>query len=217
MTGDFLLSYGGDFFVVFCFVQIYIGVVILEKKPFSLWTLFSSTLLLSAFTFGGGYVIVPLMKKKFSDELGWLSEEETLELVAIGQSSPGAIAINTAVLLGYRCGGITGALVGVLGTAIPPLVILSVMFLIYDFVRENVYAAALLRGMQSGISAVIIEAVWDMSSGIRSSRSIPSVVILVAAFCATWIFGVNVAIIIIASGVIGAIMTTHKRSKEGTI
>lgn len=189
----------------------------MEKKPFSLWTLFSSTLLLSAFTFGGGYVIVPLMKKKFSDELGWLSEEETLELVAIGQSSPGAIAINTAVLLGYRCGGLLGAIVGVLGTAIPPLVILSVMYLIYDFVRVNVYAAALLRGMQSGISAVIIEAVWDMSSGFRSVKKIPSIVVMAAAFCATWFFGVNVAVIIIVSGAVGAVATTYKRNKEGKL
>ncbi len=106
----------------------------MKKKPFSLWTLFSSTFVLSAFTFGGGYVIVPLMKKKFADEYGWLSEEETLELVALGQSSPGAIAINAAVLLGWRCGGLPGALVGALGTAIPPLIILTIMYHIYAFV-----------------------------------------------------------------------------------
>ncbi len=188
----------------------------MEKKPFSLWALFSSTFVLSAFTFGGGYVIVPLMKKKFADEYGWLSEEETLELVALGQSSPGAIAINSAVLLGWRCGSLPGALVGALGTAIPPLIILTIMFHIYDFVRDNVYAAALLRGMQSGIAAVIIDAVWGMARGyFKKPVKIPSLVIMACAFCATWFFGVNVALIILAAGFVGAVWAAvEKKRKE---
>ncbi len=190
----------------------------MKEKKFSLWTLFSSTFLLSAFTFGGGYVIVPLMKKKFADELGWLSEDETLELVAIGQSSPGAIAINAAVLLGWRCGGFPGALVGALGTAIPPLIILSVMYVIYDFVRANVYAAALLRGMQSGIAAVIIDAVWSMAKGyFKSPIKIPSIVVMACAFCATWFFNINVAYIIIVAGAAGAIAAMLTKKKEGTL
>jgi chromate transport protein ChrA len=106
-------------------------------------------------------------------------------MVALGQSSPGAIAINAAVLLGWRCGGLAGALVGALGTAIPPLIILSIMYLIYDFVRSNVYAAALLRGMQSGIAAVIIDAVWSMAKGYFNARQVPSLVVM-AGLLRTW-------------------------------
>ena len=191
----------------------------MEKKKFSLWTLFSSTFVLSAFTFGGGYVIVPLMKKKFCDEMGWLSEDETLELVALGQSSPGAIAINAAVLLGWRCGGLAGALVGALGTAIPPLIILSVMYIIYDFVRSNIYAAAVLRGMQSGIAAVIIDAVWGMAKGyFKSPIKVPSLVVMACAFCATWFFNINVAYIIIVAGFAGAVAAVvSSKKKEGTL
>lgn len=69
------------------------------KKDFqTYWTLFVSTFLLSAFTFGGGYVIVPLMQKKFVEDLKWIDRKEILDLVAIAQSSPGAIAINTSIL-----------------------------------------------------------------------------------------------------------------------
>jgi len=191
----------------------------LEKKAFNLWTMFQSTFILSAFTFGGGYVIVPLMKKKFCDEYGWLSEEETLEMVAIGQSSPGAIAINAAVLMGWRCGGFAGALVGCLGTAIPPLLMLSVMYLIYDFIRDNVYAAALLRGMQSGIAAVIIDAVWGMAKGyFKPIAKVPSLLVMVCAFCATWFFDINVAYIIIVSGFAGAVAAfVSKKKKEGQL
>lgn len=77
-----------------------------EAKAKVLWKLFISTLYLSAFTFGGGYVIVTLMKKKFVDDLHWIDEKEMLDLVAIAQSSPGAIAVNGAIVVGYKLAGI---------------------------------------------------------------------------------------------------------------
>ena len=78
----------------------------MEKKSKVLRKLFFSTLYLSTFTFGGGYVIVTLMKNKFVDELHWIDEEEMLDLVAIAQSSPGAIAVNGAIVVGYKLAGI---------------------------------------------------------------------------------------------------------------
>ncbi|NMA33160.1 MAG: chromate transporter, partial [Clostridiaceae bacterium] len=86
------------------------------------WNLFLSTLKLSAFTFGGGYVIVPLMQKRFVKDLKWIDEDEMLDLVAIGQSAPGPIAINTSILVGYRMAGVPGAFLTVLGTVLPPLI-----------------------------------------------------------------------------------------------
>ena len=82
-------------------------------------SLFLSTFYLSAFTFGGGYVIVTLMKQKFVDELHWIDEDEMLDLVAIAQSAPGAIAVNGAIVVGYKLAGVTGLLTAVLGTALP--------------------------------------------------------------------------------------------------
>ena len=73
--------------------------------------LFTSTFYLSTFTFGGGFVIIPLMKKKFVDDLKWIEEEEMLNLTAIAQSSPGAVAVNASILLGYQVAWITGAFV----------------------------------------------------------------------------------------------------------
>ena len=121
-----------------------------------------STLYLSAFTFGGGYVIVTLMKKKFVDEYHWIGEDEMLDLVAIAQSSPGAIAVNGAIVVGYKLGGIPGMLMCVLGAIIPPMVILSLISVFYDAFRSNYYIAALLKGMSAGVGAVIISVVYDM-------------------------------------------------------
>ena len=78
----------------------------MENKGQVLSKLFISTLYLSAFTFGGGYVIVTLMKKKFVDQYHWIEENEMLDLIAIAQSSPGAIAVNASILIGYRIAGL---------------------------------------------------------------------------------------------------------------
>ena len=87
------------------------------KKDAKLYLkLFTSTFYLSAFTFGGGYVIIPLMKKKFADDLHWIEEKEMLDLTAIAQSSPGPIAVNAAILIGYRLAGKLGTLVTIIGT-----------------------------------------------------------------------------------------------------
>ena len=82
------------------------------KKKHVLWKLFISTLYLSAFTFGGGYVIVTLIKEKFVDELHWIEEDEMLDLIAIAQSAPGAIAVNGAIVVGLQAGRPAGGFCG---------------------------------------------------------------------------------------------------------
>ena len=93
-----------------------------ESKAHRLWTLFSSMLLISTFTFGGGFVIVSLMKKKFVDELHYLTEEEMLDMTALAQTAPGAIAVNGAILVGRRIAGIPGLIVAVLATGVAAVI-----------------------------------------------------------------------------------------------
>ena len=95
----------------------------MDKKN-KYWQLFLSTFKLSACTFGGGFVIIPLMRERFVKELHWIEEEEMLDLTAIAQSSPGSIAINASILVGYNVAGIPGALITVVGAALPPLIII---------------------------------------------------------------------------------------------
>ena len=99
----------------------------MKEKRRLLLELFTSTLYLSAFTFGGGYVIVSLLKERFVDQLHHIDEKEMLDLVAIAQSAPGAIAVNGAIVLGYKMAGILGIIVCVIGTIIPPIIIISVL------------------------------------------------------------------------------------------
>lgn len=175
--------------------------------------LFAHTLTISALTIGGGYVMIPLMKERFVDKLKWITNDELAELTALGQSSPGAMVVNTAVLMGYRLLGFWGALCALLGTALPPLVILSVVFYFYDSIRGNRFVSAAFRGMRAGISAVIADTVVSMAAPYLKKDEAPFILIMVGAFAAAWFFDINVAFIIIACGILGVIIGTIQRKR----
>src|SRR5699024_462995 len=103
----------------------------------TIFTLFRITFYISAFTFGGGYIVIPMMRKYFVDDLDLITERELMDMVAIAQSSPGAIAVNIAVLVGYRIAGIFGAVISAIGTVLPPILILSVISIFYKAFRDN--------------------------------------------------------------------------------
>jgi len=185
-----------------------------EKKSTILKKLFFSTLYLSAFTFGGGYVIVTLLKNKFVDEYHWIDEEEMLDLVAIAQSSPGAIAVNGAIVVGYKLGGIPGVLVSVLGAILPPMIILSLISVIYDFFITNPYIRAMLNGMTAGVGAVIVSVVYDMGSNIVKKKDWIQIVIMIVSFILCWFFKVNVIYIILAVAAFGAVRTVLSERRK---
>ena len=176
--------------------------------------LFTSTLLISAFTFGGGYVIVPLMKKKFVDELHWLEEEETLDFVAIAQSSPGAVAVNASILLGYRIAGIPGALVAIFGTILPPMVILSVISFFYMEFRDSAAVNAVLGAMRAGVAAVIANVVFSLGRKVLAEKSIVSAATMIGVFAAVYFLKLNIILVILACAVIGVVRTFARLRKE---
>lgn len=177
--------------------------------------LFLSTLYLSAFTFGGGYVIVTLMKKKFVDEYHWIGEEEMLDLVAIAQSSPGAIAVNGAIVVGYKLAGVMGAVVAILGTILPPFVIITVISVCYNAFRENYFVAQMLSGMQAGVGAVIASVTYDMGAPIVKEKDPTSLWILAGAFLAACVLEINVIYIVIACGLLGVTRTLLTKRRSG--
>jgi chromate transporter len=176
--------------------------------------LFFSTFKLSACTFGGGFVIIPLMRKKFVDELGWIEEEEMLDLTAIAQSSPGAIAVNASILVGYHVAGVLGAMLTVLGTVLPPLIIISIISMFYQAFRDNVIVNMAMAGMLCGVAAVICDVVINMAKTILQKKRILPVLVMLGSFVATRFFSVNIIVIILACGVIGAIDTWHQGKKQ---
>ena len=180
--------------------------------------LFMSVFVISAFTVGGGYVIVPLMKKEYVDKLKWIKSEEMVDLIAIAQSSPGAMAVNTAVLVGYRTGGVLGAVIGALGAVIPPLISITLIYFAYAAFKENKIAYAFLSGVKIGVAAVIIDVVIGMVSSILKKKSILSIFILLISFLLVYFARVNVIIVIfgcILIGIISSLFQIGGRNKSG--
>lgn len=189
----------------------------MKKKQKVLWKLFLSTLYLSAFTFGGGYVIVTLMKDKFVDKYHWIEENEMLDLIAIAQSAPGAIAVNGAIVVGYKLAGLAGVLTAIFGTVLPPFLIISVISVFYQMFRDNFIIRELLDGMQAGVGAVIASVVWDMAAGITKKKEWISIVIMVAAFIASYAMEVPVVYIVlicIAMGVSRTVLSGRGKRKK---
>lgn len=171
--------------------------------------LFFTVFKISACTFGGGFVIIPLMRRKFVEELGWIEEQEMMDLTAIAQSSPGAIAVNASILIGYHVAGFTGAMITVLGTVLPPLTIISLISLFYQAFRDNIIVNMAMAGMLAGVAAVICDVVINMIKNIMKQKRILPLLMLAGAFTATYFFKVNIFLIILVCGIIGAVDTLH--------
>lgn len=188
------------------------------KKDYSkLWTLFKSMFVLSACTFGGGFVIVSLMKKRYVEELKWLDEDEMLDVTAITQSCPGPLPVNASVIIGYRMAGVVGSLTAILGTIIPPMVIISIISLFYNQFRTNPYIAVALQVMRAGVAAVIFDVVINLAGNVLKTKRILYIAMMVIAFVATYFFDVSAMIVIIVCLCIGLIDLAFTMGKKGRL
>ena len=160
-------------------------------KHISLLKLFFTMMTISAFTFGGGFVIIGMMRRKFCEELHWVTDDEVLDMTAIAQSAPGALAVNSAIIFGYRMAGLKGALISVLGTVIPPIVIISIICMIYDAFASNVIVQTALQVMRAGVAAIICDVVIDLAKNVIGSKNTLNIILMVAAFIASWFFKVS--------------------------
>lgn len=177
------------------------------------WHLFWSTFYISAFTVGGGFVIIPLLKKKFADELHWIDEQEMIDLAAIAQSAPGALAVNASMLVGYRVAKVPGMLVSIVATILPPLILLAVISAFYDTVRSNAVVAAVLKGMAAGVAAVIADVVIDLGKTEVGRKDPLTILIMLAAFCVTCFTSINVALVVLSCILIGVVRVLIARRR----
>ena len=186
----------------------------MKKDYTKLWTLFKSMFVLSACTFGGGFVIVSLMKKKYVEELGWLEEDE----MAITQSSPGPLPVNASVIIGYRMAGVVGSLTAILGTILPPMIIISIISLFYEQFRTNPYIATALQVMRAGVAAVIFDVVINLAGNVLKTKRILYIVMMITAFIATYLLDVSAMLIILTCLAIGlADLAVTLIKKKGTV
>lgn len=171
------------------------------------WKLFSTMLFLSACTFGGGFVIIPLMRKRFVEELNWLTEEEILNMTAFARSSPGAVTVNVAVQVGTKTAGAAGAIAGVLGTVLPPLAILSLISRCYDVFSTNAVIAALLYGMRLAVAVVAAESVAAMAMEILRCGTWINRIVMGTAFLLSLTTELSAVWLLMGSVVLGCLLS----------
>ena len=181
----------------------------------TIFTLFRITFYISAFTFGGGYIVIPMMRKYFIDDLDLITERELMNMAAIPQSSPGAIAVNIAVLVGYRIAGIFGAVISAIGTVLPPILILSVISIFYKAFRDNHIISAILKGMEAGVAATIVDLIIDMMQGILKEENLLFTLMAPITFIASFVFNVNVLVLIISCALLAIAQTYLKNTMRG--
>ena len=190
---------------------------IMNEKAKKLWILFKSMFMLSACTFGGGFVIVSLMKEKYVEELKWLEEDEMLDVTAITQSAPGPLPVNASVIIGYRMAGVVGSLVAVLGTILPPMIIISIISLFYDQFRTNKYIAVALQVMRAGVAAVIFDVVINLAKNVCKTKRVLYILMMIAAFICTCVLKVSAMIVILVClgiGIVDLLIETKKKNKS---
>lgn len=183
-----------------------------KQARLGLWLL-GVNLFISAFTFGGGYVVVPMVRRYFVDRKQLFTEEELMGMAAVAQSTPGAIAINLSALAGYRVMGLWGALISCLAALLPPLIVLSLVSAFYTAFIQNAVIAALLKGMQAGVAALIVDLVADMCLMILRRRSPFLSALIPLAFIANFVLGINVALVLAAACLFCLLMVFLEKRK----
>ena len=186
------------------------------EKRISLWKLFLTFLKINTFTFGGGYAIVPIIRDEFVEHQQLIDEDEMLDIVALAQSGPGAMAISCSLLTGYRLRGPLGAATCLFASVLPCLVIILSINLAYKQFRENFYVNAALVGISGIISAVLFLTTWRMGKrAMHEDRNFSIVMIIIATFLGMFT-DINTAFIILFLGFCGIIVTKlEDHKKEG--
>ncbi|MDD3930328.1 MAG: chromate transporter, partial [Sphaerochaeta sp.] len=175
------------------------------------WTTFS----LSLFTFGGGFVIISLMRKKMVVKLGWIDDEQMLDFVTIAQSSPGPIAVNGSLMVGYHLAGLSGALVAVLGTVLPPMIILTLVSLGYQAVADNQWIAAAFHGMRAVVAAIVMQVTWALFKPLLEKREVLPLVLFGVSLVLLFVLKVNIMLVMVAMILFSVIQSLIQLKKGG--
>jgi chromate transporter len=184
----------------------------MKSKLRLLWQIFITFFKIGAFTFGGGYAMVPLIQREASEKNGWVTDEDILDIVAIAESTPGPIAINSATFVGYRACGVLGSVCATLGVVLPSFIIILTISGILRQFQENVYVQYAFRGIRAGVLALIVKAMWGMYK--KCKKNVPAYIVMVAAFVLVAFVKVPVLWVIAGCAVFG-IVTYYAVEKEG--
>ena len=165
--------------------------------------LFFTFLKIGAFTFGGGYAMIPMIQRETVEKRGWITGEDVLDIVAVAESTPGPIAVNSATFVGYRIGGFWGALCATLGVVLPSFLIISVIALFLGQFEEIKWVRYAFTGIRAGVLALVIKALYTLFR--QCPKSGFGYVVMGLAFIIAGFTPVNVLWVIVGAAVLGVI------------
>ncbi|MCM1150692.1 MAG: chromate transporter [Alistipes senegalensis] len=174
-------------------------------------TIFATFFKIGAFTFGGGYAMIPLIEREVIDRRGWVERREFLDLLTLAQSVPGPIAVNTAVFAGYRIRGLRGAAAALAGTILPSFAIILLIALCFADIRENPVVDAAFKGMRPAVVALIIGPVVSLARGMRW----PMFGVIAASALAIWGLGWSPIYVLAAAAAAGIAWELAAAGKAG--
>ena len=176
-----------------------------------LWQIFVTFFKIGAFTFGGGYAMIPLIQHEAVERRKWVTDEDILDIVAIAESTPGPIAINSATFVGYRAAGVLGSACATLGVVLPSFVlILAISFVLAQFQQVQVVQYA-FTGIRAGVLALIVKALWGMYA--KSKKNAVSYIVMAAAFILVAFFDVSALPVLAGCAVFGLVTSEVMRRR----
>lgn len=169
---------------------------------------------INSITFGGGYTIVPVIIEEFSQKRNLIDSSEMLDIVAIAQSGPGPMAINTSILTGYRLKGWKGALTCLLASILPCIIIISILYYVYAGIIDIKWIKSALESMGGAISAVLFFTVFNMAKKNLAKHKIFGLILMVSSFVIGYFTNINTIYIIAISGLIGLMVFTFAKEED---
>lgn len=175
---------------------------------------FLTSLGISSVAFGGGFVVLPMLRKTYVDKYKWVSDEDMDNYIALAQACPGTIAGNTTMLIGFQVAGFLGSVLAMFASIIPPLAIITVLSVLYHNFIDNAIVGYLMCGMRAGVAAVIISLVYDMAKPFFKHKNLVEIILFILGFCLAFLTDISVIFIILGAAVLGIIFTYIKLAIE---
>ena len=175
------------------------------------WQLFRTFFRISAFTFGGGYAMIPLMQREVTEKRGWIEPGEFLDLLAIAQTSPGPISLNTAIFVGYKTRGLSGALAAMGGLVLPPFAIILLIAVLFPRIQQHPMVQAAFTGMRPAVLALML---WPVIALARQLH--PALIAAVLAVASgIWYLSLSPVWFLAAGAALGLLHTRRTLKRKG--
>ncbi|MBQ8679597.1 MAG: chromate transporter [Treponema sp.] len=178
----------------------------MKEKLRTLWDLFSIFFKIGLCTFGGGIAMLPILERELAEKRNWTTSDELLDYFAIGQSTPGIIAVNVATFIGYKRAGLIGGCVATFGMVFPSIIIITLIAKFISNFSEIEWVQKALKGINVAVAAILTSAVYKFSK--KSVKNLFGFLLLVIAFLLIFVFNVGTAYVIFGSAILGVILAS---------